>query len=61
MAKRVVIFDGRQTAQQVKAFFKTTDAEALEMSTQIINNQFFFVALVDVDPRAFDSYQQKIK
>jgi predicted amino acid-binding ACT domain protein len=59
MARRVVMFDGKKTAAEVKKFFTTTDAEVLEMSNEILDGNFYFIALVDVDPRAFDAYLEK--
>ncbi len=59
MARRVVMFDGKQPTSQVKKFFTTTDAEVINMSNEMVDGNFYFIALVDVDPRAFNAYLEK--
>ena len=60
MVKRIAIFQGSQPIDKVSMFFKKTNAEVIEFKTQVIDNQIYFINLIEVDLRKFNQYIEKI-
>ena len=54
MVKKIVTFNGNESSNEIRDFFKLTYAEVLDMRTGFFDGRFLFTAIIEVDQEFFE-------